>query len=170
MCSKHAVVCDDGGMSLRCISPPSIITFFECDEPLHSQALLAYRKFSGDCSCNPNLPGRPSTCGSPAFPQQPDWPKPSLSCVQKQSGGAARPGGVGLSAFAGAGRGGVVRPERRSAMRRIGASRAAACALSTATAASSAAAWSTKPAASGRRAFAIASWKSAVPVITFACG
>ena len=50
------------------------------------------------------------------------------------------------------------------------ASRAAACALSTSTAASTAAASSTTPAASGRPACAIASWKSAVPCITFASG
>jgi DDE superfamily endonuclease len=53
--------------------------------------------------------------------------------------------------------------------RRIGASRAAACALSTSTAASSVAASSTTPAACGRPAFAIASWKSAVRCIIFAC-
>ena len=52
---------------------------------------------------------------------------------------------------------------------RIAASRAAACASSTSTVASSAVALSTTPAAFGRRASAIWSWKSAVRCITSGC-
>jgi hypothetical protein len=55
MRSKHAVACADGGMTARGISKLGMVAFFECSSALHSQALLAYRKFSDDCSCNPRL-------------------------------------------------------------------------------------------------------------------
>jgi hypothetical protein len=80
-----------------------------------------------------------------------------------QNGSWRSDGGVGS---VGGNEDGNLQAHRR---RPIGASPAVACASSLSIAASRVVASSTSPAASGRRSFAIASWKSAVHCITFRC-